>query len=266
MAEYYRKKIVDNMASLKPKNKLSKEILDNIFWDLMTKIEPTMTFEAGAYDGTFSIAMSKIIERNNVHAIEADPYCYNKYKDSFNDSGFVYEHLAITKENGPVTLKIVIRNDKALGGITSLSERNSIGDIEYNDYEDYVIEGQTIDTYFANKLSDDTRLYMWLDVEGLGHDILCSATETLKKTVAIKIEVEKIQYWKDQKLDNDVIDLMIQNDFIPLVRDFQSPNQYNILFVNRNLCSDRLLSSLVTDNVNPFSPKKRIVVEELNRK
>lgn len=107
----------------------------------------------------------------------------------------------------------------------SITPRNKKGLV----YEQVNIECTKLDTYFKDK--NFSNISMWIDLEGHGYECLQGASNLLENTNIIKIEVEDKQYWKDQKLSTDIIDFLGTKHFVPVLRDYQSTMQYNILFV-----------------------------------
>ena len=92
------------------------------------------------------------------------------------------------------------------------------------------VEKETLD-----RLHDtvDQSFCLWIDAEGHGYQVLQGATEVLKKTQLIFIEVEKTEIWVDQKLDEDIISLLSE-DFEVLNRDDQYDKAYNIVFKRKS--------------------------------
>jgi hypothetical protein len=56
------------------------------------------------------------------------------------------------------------------------------------------------------------------------------ATQVLRNTTSILIEVEEREYWHDQWLANDVVKYLATFGFRLVERDNQYPDQYNCVF------------------------------------
>lgn len=217
-------------------------ILDELFFKIVTEIAHCDFFlEAGAFEGDASYNLSKMMPMCSVYALEANPYNYEHFKDKFLNTNVNYINIALSDNLSPVTFKIqrIIRGEQinAVGGTNSILPR-SHKDVEY---EDVTVDATTIDSLVPENKNS---VCMWLDLEGFAFNVLQSSVSTLKRTACIKIEVEEHQFWEDQKLANDIINFLLQFNIVPVIRDFERPTQYNILFCNLNLISTESILAL----------------------
>lgn len=221
---------------------LTKSYLDQVFFKLAVEIFPSDFFiEAGAFEASASLHIRDSLPGCGVYAFEANPYNYDYFKNRLQSIN--YHNLAISNKQGSIDFNIMLeKKGKAVDPVkmdNSVTPRNKKGTI----YKQVTVACDTIDNYFKEfKLSN---VSLWIDVEGHGYELLEGCANTLNVVNIIKIEAEDKQYWKDQKLSGDIAKLLVNCGFIPLLRDYQSPLQYNILFVKENLVRSEKFTSLL---------------------
>lgn len=210
----------------------SASYLDQLFFKLSIEGFPSNYFiEAGAFDADTSLTIKNALPFCKIFAFEANPYNYNHFKE--NLVSINYNNLAISNKSGMVDFNVMLEKKSQKVDLirmdNSITPRNKKGII----YKQVAVPCISIDEYFnVHTLSN---VSLWVDVEGHGLECLEGAVDTLQNVNIIKIEVEDKQYWKNQKLSADITNFLIDKHFIPVVRDFQSPMQYNILFVKDRL-------------------------------
>jgi FkbM family methyltransferase len=205
-------------------------------------LQPSAFYEIGAFNAETSIHIKRHLANCDVYAFEANPYNFNEFKKEAIDSNIQYMYSAISNETGTAIFNIQAKKKnkelEPIRGNNSLFERNEKG----VHYEKVTVPVETIDNYFKSK---HTTVCMWIDVEGKGYEVLSGAKNSLIDTKLILIEVESYQFWKDQKLDTDIIKLLKSHNFLPIARDYETENQYNILFCKESEISNTLITELV---------------------
>ena len=204
----------------------NKQLVSN-FFDLVYKYNPSYFLEIGAFDASTSLKVAKQLPNTNCIAYEANKYNYNYFVESIDVlPNFKYEHLAISNHNDSVTF--FVQRQKNKKKIKPVRKNNSL--LERSDtafmYEEISVNCKTLNSIYSN-----TSTYcLWIDAEGKGYEVLEGATDILKNTKYIFIEVEQKQFWKEQKLDTDIIEFLSNAGFKILAQDQEYENQYNILF------------------------------------
>lgn len=203
----------------------------NYFHELIALTNPVLFVEAGAYKGEASRKVKHNHPSCRVVAFEANPYNYQKYAGElgFEAAGIEYRNLAVTDEAGPVTFHLRAREHgedlrKVTGNSSLLRRQNS--DTEY---EELTVDGVTLDGFFGDDPAEPVCL--WVDVEGASGHVLRGATELLRRTELVLIEVEEKPLWADQWRSLDVIEFFLSAGFVPITRDAEYDQQYNIIFV-----------------------------------
>lgn len=206
-------------------NILSNQELVELFNHRVLDIAPDYFLEVGAYTGEQSIYISEQLPDTKVFAYEANPYNYAKY--AVSKKNLQYVHQAVSNYTGNTTFYLQTKRDpkktKYIRGNNSLLKRND----EKTIYEEVIVKCDTLDNMFCDAKGS---FALWIDAEGHGYEILKKSITVLENTKIIFIEVESKEFWKDQQLDNVVIDFLQKNGFTPLARDQEYPEQYNIIF------------------------------------
>ena len=92
-----------------------------------------------------------------------------------------------------------------------------------------VVPGARLDD--VAHLGPEDRLVAWIDVEGALGAVLPAGSATLGRAAAVYVEVEAEPIWDGQWLDRDVLDWFDGIGLVPLLRDRQRREQYNVLLV-----------------------------------
>ena len=100
------------------------------------------------------------------------------------------------------------------------------------EYEDVSVEMTTVDHFAEQTGLLGKNIAMWIDLEGCAYEALTGATQALKTTSAIMVEVEDKPYWNGQKTSADVHNLLAEAGFIAVGRDFEYDGQYNVVFIS----------------------------------
>jgi FkbM family methyltransferase len=228
------------------KSKKSVVNLNEVFFKLITEVSPCDLFiEAGAFDGTTSLLVQKAMPRAQVYAFEANPYNYAKFKSSFENNAVNYMHLAVSNQTGNTTFKV--QKEREGVSIPQIKGNNSI--LARTDhtvsYENVTVPCVRLDDYFAGKYDSNNCIGMWIDLEGFAYQALSGAKNLLDCVSVLKVEVESYQYWKEQKLDQDVCEFLTIQGFIPILRDFEYQQQYNILFCKPSVVNSPKFQTLI---------------------
>lgn len=216
----------------------SAQKLAIFFQQLLEELSASHTLEIGAHEATFSRAVKKRLGSGvTARAYEANPEVYALYKSDpeLKALGVDYHYQAIGAKNGLADFYISgtingEKEDKA-GRRHSCLRRI---DEEAGETSLIRVPQARLDQLCQNDPASSC-YGLWIDAEGAARDVLLGASGILEKTAAICVELESIAKFAGQALDVEVLDFLLENDFLPIARDFQFPHQYNTVFVRKNL-------------------------------
>ncbi|MFJ4923709.1 FkbM family methyltransferase [Streptomyces sp. NPDC088725] len=234
----------------------STHLLNALFHDLVCLAEPALFVEAGAFEAETSVRVAAAVPGCRVVAFEANPYVYERFSASTDYTGqrVEYRHQALSREPGEVPIFLIASSsswsDDRVEGYNSLLKRvggDWLGDVEY---EEVAVPATTLDHEFTDM---GGRFAMWMDVEGATEMVLAGAEAFLDRCDVIKIEVEESAFWSNQWLVADVVAEMARHGLEPLARDFETEEQYNVLFGSRELISRSDVQSRIALHHNQAS-------------
>lgn len=213
---------------------------EKMFMDFVCRIiKPDLFLEIGAHEAAASKRVASNLPDCKCYAFEADPSVYQKFQTE-NVQGnvidnFQYVNMAISDHVGMVGFQKQVRDG---GPESEVFLNNSLlkkgNHIAYNEVS---VHASTVDE-FCKEISFDSAV-LRIDVEGVSHQVLSGARETLKKCAAIYAEVEDYEIWQNQKTVFEVYSLMDECGFVPISRDFETPGQFNLLFLPSVVAYDR---------------------------
>jgi hypothetical protein len=97
-------------------------------------------------------------------------------------------------------------------------------------YEDATVEMIAVDNFAEQHGLAGKRSAVWVDAEGFAFEVLQGMPETLKDSSFVFIEVEDRQLWQGQKTALDIRRFLFSQGFVPILRDFEFKQQYNVLY------------------------------------
>jgi len=230
--------------------------LTSLLWDVLGRLRPTVFFDIGAFDGACAVAAKQRFPRLLVYSFEANPEIFALNKANVSAAGVTYLNRAVSDSVGSVKMyaprtlsryydKGVVLpgqiNEPKTTGKTSLLLRN-----EDAVYEEFNVDATTLDAFLVDEGFDvaEQRMVLWIDVEGAADKVLQGAEKALASSVAVLIEVENFEFWKEQKDSAYITRELIAKGFVPVARDREyGDHQFNILFVKAALIS-RIASEL----------------------
>lgn len=219
----------------KESRNVSAEWLADTYRRILLAIRPEVFWELGAYHALFSRRLQKAIPELVSHAFEANPHNYEKFGEKARRDGVNYHLSAVGDEDGEVVFKIGRRvDDRAL---EPTAGNNSVLTKPGNrEYVDVTVPMVTVDSFAARHGLSGKASAVWIDTEGFAFQVLQGMRETLKSTSCVFVEVEDRQLWQDQKTAVEVRRFLFEEGFIPILRDFEYKQQYNVLFVRPKIC------------------------------
>lgn len=199
--------------------------LANLFANIVANSQIDSFFEIGALYAEFSMFIKNSVKK--VYAFEASPRNYDLAKDKVE--GINYLNLAVSSYDGKININI--GNTENIGADSVLDRINN-GSTEY---KKKTVECIKLDTFSQNNNLAKTSKAIWIDVEGNSLDVLKGATSELLFTKAIFIELEQVAFWENQSMISEVNEFLCNYNFIPIARDFEYENQFNVVYVHKDI-------------------------------
>jgi FkbM family methyltransferase len=257
--------------------------LTSLLWNILERLRPTTFFDIGAFDGGIAVAAKQRFPRLLVYSFEANPEIYALHNSTVSAAGVTYLNRAVSDSVGPVKIfaprtlsryydKGVVLpghiDEPKTTGKTSLLLRN-----EDAVYEEFNVDGTTLDAFLTEEGFDvaEQRIALWIDAEGAADKVLQGAGRALANSVAVLVEAENFEFWKEQKDSAYITRELIAKGFIPVARDREyGDHQFNILFVKAALipriaselfdAQSPLRSCMVSPGPQQLAPSERLKV------
>ncbi len=221
------------------------------FRTIARRTEPTVTLEIGAFEASFSRWVRAELPSARAVAFEANPMVWAHHREEVTAAGVEYLNLAVGPENGPVTLHVPRDFDgRARDPVNRMASLGS----NLRSEEEVAVEVPGVRLDDAVPLGADDRMVAWIDVEGALGAVLPGGRETLSRAAAVYVEVEAEPIWDGQWLDRDVLEWFGGIGLVPLLRDRQRREQYNVLFVPEKLAGTPEAQELVRRALRPAPP------------
>lgn len=215
--------------------KKSAERVAAFFLRMQDLLPITTTLEIGAHEATFSRNAKRRHPERTARAYEANPHVHAHFmlEGSVRKEGVCYEHYAIGDTDGSASFHIY---DKLEGRAEPCDSRRQsvLPRVESADSSCTTVQTPLarLDSLCAMD-AEDSRYALWIDAEGFSAQVLAGAAKILSKTLAVYIELESSPKFAGQSCDREIMATLLEQDFVPILRDFQFRHQYNVIFVKK---------------------------------
>lgn len=235
--------------------------LVSAFFKIIDRLSVTTTLEVGAFQAEFSRKFMSEAPARHALAVEANPYNYNKFKGSLTAAGVLYHHAAVLDREGPCELQLHVTDIDVENGY--IRGNNSILKSDARPETRAVsVPGTTLDalvtSYVTSKSIPDPAVRhpaLWIDVEGALDLVIKGGEQTISNSLVIFAEVETERLWNKQATFPEIAAQLDKLGFFPWLRDCEyEPEQFNVLFANRELIDTAVLEDLATQFYDELKP------------
>lgn len=204
-----------------------------LFYFLLRSQKPDLICDVGSCNGRNAIRFRLFSPRSEIIAFEANPYnARNMIADpAIEKSRVIVERKAVSNKEGEVVFRVSqVNAEKCRVGISSLRRR-----IDGNDEgEDVRVLSVRLDQYIDSMDVTFKSVALWIDVEGMGYEVLEGIEKIKDRVSVIHIEVETKAFWIGQKLKPDVERLLRRLGFQFVGRGMPEI-QHDLVYVNKTL-------------------------------
>ena len=217
--------------------KKTAELLDSIYFEIIEKLGINQFMECGAHEASGSLQFLKITPNGKAIAIEANPITYKEKTIYAESDRLTVLNLGLSDKAGELDF-FYPKNDKS-AGLASFVKRAHI------EYDEIKIPVNTISALANESFDKDQPLALWVDVEGLSHNVLKGAENTLQNCLVLKVEVESYELFEGQNLFSETDALLRTHGMTPILRDIEYEGQFNVIYINNSI-SDTLDEILIS--------------------
>lgn len=203
-----------------------------LFRSLCKLYRADLICDVGSFDGAHALGFCRPGAR--VVALEANPCNAVALADNVEvaNAGIDVFHLAAWNKNEDITFNVI----DVPGGAPD-DWRNMISSIRTRtDYEfgsrKVSVQATRLDSFIASlDIEKPASVALWIDVEGVGFEVLQGIRDIHEDVCVIHIEVETSEFWERQKLWPAVLDIMTEFGFSAVARR-RGDLQIDVVFVN----------------------------------
>lgn len=219
-----------------------------LFFDVVEAARIERFIEAGAKDAAASRRAATLPGVRDIVACEANPYTHARFEDVVAGDGVTYEHLALTDRTGTVEINVRLHEDGSPipDGQASLLLRDN----HPAGHRRLDVPAVRLDDYFAEQQGVATAI--WMDVEGATSAVVAGADQLFRTVDVVMVEVEERPLWDGQDwCRREVVDAMRTRGLVPVARDRQAREQYNLVFVRRTRLQEPAIAAALHRNRRP---------------
>lgn len=183
-----------------------KPLIDQ--WNKHFNRPPRNILEIGSRDGGDANALQVAfgVPNNKVYIAEAHPHCVDYIRSRYPDYNLC--GMAVALENGVTKFNAVFTPDLGTLGMSSLLSRTDESFPE-NWLEVETITGRSL----MRRIGEEEYDLVKIDVEGYTYEVLKSFNGDISKINMMHLEVEHYPFWKNQKLYNDIKEILNWYEF-----------------------------------------------------
>ncbi len=210
---------------------LTSRLSSRYFFELAQVLGVELMVECGANAAEASIEFVNRA-RGRAIAIEANPRTFADITSKAAAAGIMPVCVALGDTSAEVELMVPRSGAELFSGASSTAVRN-----DGHTYDRYAVNQRTLDGVLDELLPKLPTAALWIDVEGRALQVLRGASQTLGSgaVALIYVEVETLQFWKDQSLAPEVDGLLRAHGFTAVIRDMQSRDQFNLIYIREDL-------------------------------
>jgi len=223
-------------------------LMRSVFDRFIATCQPDIICDIGSYNADEVVRFRKLSPRSACFAFEANELNVEQFMKPRPDLGnIVIEHMAVSDRSGETTFNLLeaeSREGDWRRAAGSLLERSQTVPAELDlglglgslSARAVTVRCTKLDDYFRSEIAVGKTFILWIDVEGALFNIIQGAQATLQRTILLRAEVERYQFWKDQKLAADNVAALKKAGLILLADNFTEGSypQSDALFINEN--------------------------------
>ena len=203
-----------------------------LFQNLCKLYKADLICDVGSFDGAQALHFCGSNAR--VVALEANPFNAGLLATNMRvaNAGIDVFHLAAWNSDEEISFNVLNVPHAASG-----YRRNKMSSIRSRsggkfDSQNVTVQATRLDSFVAS-LDTETpgSIALWIDVEGVGFEVVEGIREIYENVCVIHIEVESREFWQGQHLWPDVLVLMNKFGFSPIARR-RGDVQVDVVFIS----------------------------------
>ncbi len=183
--------------------------------------------EIGSRDGKDAAIISRIlgIPLKDTHVVEPNPDLHSLIKTTYSNINL--HKVAINDVEGVLKFNKVIDTCSGSVGQSSLLD----SDRYLTELTTEIIMVECIKGSTLLKKINKPIIACKIDVEGLTYEVLKSFEDSIDQIQSFHLETETFEFWKNQKLQDEVFSFMIEKGYKLISKNLVYENQYDSIWM-----------------------------------
>jgi len=187
--------------------------------------------DIGSRDANDANYLSQELFSKNIYTFEANSKCLSLIKENYPKFNNIYG--AVSNYDGTAMFNRVDSSDWDAVGTSSLRDRT---DSWYEGKSEKVsVPVKRMDTLIVKHNIPLPIDLVKIDTEGCSFEVIEGFGDTISNVNVLHVENETYSYWKDQKLSNDVSELLLSKNFSLIDSRKFGDNSIDQVWINDNL-------------------------------
>ena len=200
------------------------------------KIKPKTILEIGSRDGNDAnyYAEQFNIDPKSVYIVEPNPNMISEIKTKYPN----FNLFEVAIDSGEETIKVF--NQVTGGGVDPIGVSSLLNRTDgfYDKFPTSKINVKTINASTLMKDINDEIDICKIDVEGLTYNVIESFSDTICKVKTLHIETEEFKYWENQKLQDEVFELLESLNFELIWKGEIFGSQSDSIWINKTIIEE----------------------------
>lgn len=189
--------------------------------------------EIGAHHAEASVRFVAERAGRRAFAYEANPEVCAEAAALHSDKPIEFRNVALGDRNGTARFFVPVKARYKEWASLKQRQQSPVEQIELT------VPMQTLDTAMA--AAGARRSAIWIDVEGAQMDVFSQGRAFLQSSVdAIYTELHDKKMFEGCASSIEILSFLLDHGFVPVARDNQFPDAYNLVAVNARLYTDKL--------------------------
>jgi len=223
--------VAPGWLTLRRKDGLMRDVFDG----LLSALRPDVISDVGCFNGDESARFRRLAPDARIVAFEANKKNISDFISNRDDlTNVTVENLAVCEFDGEVTFNVLEAESRASDWRRAASSLYLRAD--GIPYVAETVKSVRLDSYFADAIEAGDTFVLWIDVEGALERVLSGAPKTLERTLLVRAEVERVEFWLGQKMAHEVLSFFESAGFMLLADSWTSGvfDQSDVLLLNKN--------------------------------
>lgn len=183
------------------------------FLKILNDFKINLVFDIGANTGQFATELRKIGYDGEIISFEplSEPYSILQKSATKDHLWKIAERAAIGQEDGEVEINISTTSTSS--SILKMLDSHIIAAPNTTTIGKEIVPLKKLDSISYNYIHNTSKLLLKIDTQGYEEQVLKGATETIKKTSVLQVEISLIELYQGQKLFVEMIQIIEEMGF-----------------------------------------------------